>query len=303
MKISRFMRVMAAAVALLVAATVFVSTADIAAASTAPQASSVVAATNPYERGPAPTTASIEATTGSFAVSTTVVARGAAYGFGGGTIYYPTATTSGTFGAVAIVPGLTGYQNSIAWLGPRLASQGFVVFTIDTNTTNDLPAQRGDQLNYAMYYLTHYSSVSNRIDPNRLAVMGHSMGGGGALEAAKDYTAYKAVIPMTPYSTDTTWPEIAAPTLVIGSQNDTTTPVNQHAIPIYNGLTNASEKAYLEIRNGTHFTPVSSNTTIASYAISWLKRHVDNDTRYSQFLCPPPAPNTAISAYMDTCPA
>ena len=26
--------------------------------------------------------------------------------------------------------------------------------------------------------------------------------------------------------------------------------------------------------------------TIAKYSISWLKRFIDNDTRYEQFLCP-----------------
>src|SRR6187549_623832 len=62
------------------------------------------AATNPFERGPAPTTASIEASTGSFATSKTSVSS-LVTGFGGGTIYYPTTTASGTFGAVVVTPG------------------------------------------------------------------------------------------------------------------------------------------------------------------------------------------------------
>lgn len=95
------------------------------------------AADNPYERGPAPSTSSIEASRGPYATSQTSVSSLSVRGFGGGTIYYPTSTSDGTFGAVAISPGFTAYQSSIAWLGPRLASQGFVVFTIDTNTTAD----------------------------------------------------------------------------------------------------------------------------------------------------------------------
>ena len=67
-------------------------------------------------------------------------------GFGGGTIYYPTTTADGTFGAIAISPGYTGTQSSIAWYGPRLASYGFVVITIDTRSTLDSPASRGTQL-------------------------------------------------------------------------------------------------------------------------------------------------------------
>ena len=76
-------------------------------------------AANPYERGPAPTNASIEATRGTFATASVTVARQS--GFGGGTIYYPTSTTAGTFGAVAVSPGIIARQSSVAWLGPRLA--------------------------------------------------------------------------------------------------------------------------------------------------------------------------------------
>ncbi len=123
------------------------------------------AADNPYERGPAPTHASIEASRGSYAVSQTSVSSLVVSGFGGGTIYYPTSTADGTFGAVVISPGFTAYESSIAWLGPRLASQGFVVFTIDTNTTLDQPASRGRQLLAALDYLTERSSVRSRSTP------------------------------------------------------------------------------------------------------------------------------------------
>ena len=91
------------------------------------------AAENPYERGPAPTSSSVDATRGPFATASTTVSSFSASGFGGGTIYYPTSTAEGTFGAVAVSPGFTARQSSIAWLGPRIASQGFVVFTIDIN--------------------------------------------------------------------------------------------------------------------------------------------------------------------------
>lgn len=47
-----------------------------------------VAADNPFERGPAPTVASIEAARGPFAFAQLSVARSSVTGFGGGTIYY-----------------------------------------------------------------------------------------------------------------------------------------------------------------------------------------------------------------------
>ncbi|MCX4237928.1 bis(hydroxyethyl) terephthalate hydrolase [Streptomyces ortus] len=258
------------------------------------------AAANPYERGPAPTTASIEAARGSYAVSQTTVARTS--GFGGGTVYYPTSTSDGTFGAVAIAPGFTASQSAVSWLGPRLASQGFVVITIDTLSTLDQPAARGDQLLAALDYLTQSSSVRTRIDSTRLGVMGHSMGGGGSLEAAKDRPSLQAAVPLTPWNTDKTWPEVQTPTLIVGADGDTVAPVSSHAEPFYTSLPSALNRAYLELNGATHSAPTSSNTTVAKYSLSWLKRFIDNDTRYEQFLCPLPAASATIEEYRGNCP-
>ncbi|MXG88877.1 alpha/beta hydrolase family protein [Nocardioides flavescens] len=263
--------------------------------------SAVAATANPYERGPAPTRASIEATRGAYATAQTSVSS-LVSGFGGGTIYYPTTTADGTFGAVIIAPGYTATSSSLAWLGPRLASQGFVVFTIDTDSRYDQPASRGDQLLEAADYLTRTSVVASRVDARRVALMGHSMGGGGTLEAIKDRPSIKAAIPLTPWNLDKTWPEVTTPTLIIGADNDSVAPVASHAEPFYGSLPSTLDKAYLELRNASHFAPNSANTTIASYSIAWLKRFVDDDTRYSQFLCPTPASSLAIAEYRSTCP-
>ncbi|MFB6769714.1 alpha/beta hydrolase family protein [Streptomyces sp. NPDC056337] len=260
------------------------------------------AADNPYERGPAPTESSIEALRGPYSVADTSVSSLAVTGFGGGTIYYPTSTSDGTFGAVVISPGFTAYQSSISWLGARLASQGFVVFTIDTNTTLDQPDSRGRQLLAALDYLTERSSVRSRIDSSRLGVMGHSMGGGGSLEAAKSRPSLQAAIPLTPWNTDKSWPEVSTPTLIFGADGDTVAPVSSHAEPFYSGLPSGTDRAYLELNNATHFSPNTSNTTIAKYSISWLKRFIDNDTRYEQFLCPLPRPSLTIEEYRGNCP-
>jgi predicted dienelactone hydrolase len=260
------------------------------------------AADNPYERGPAPTTSSIEASRGSFATSTTTVSRLAVSGFGGGTVYYPTSTTAGTFGAISIAPGFTATQSSISWLGPRLASQGFVVFTIDTLTTSDQPDSRGRQLLSSLDYLTQQSSVRSRIDSSRLGVVGHSMGGGGTLEAARSRPALQAAIPLTGWNLTKNWSSLRVPTLVVGAQADTVAPVSSHSIPFYTSLPSSLDKAYLELRGASHFAPNSSNTTIAKYTLSWLKRFIDNDTRYEQFLCPIPGTSTTISDYRGNCP-
>jgi predicted dienelactone hydrolase len=275
------------------------TTLGVAGLTLAPSAS---AAENPFERGPAPSVRSIEATRGPFAVSQTTISSRSVSGFGGGDIYFPTSTAEGTFGAVAIAPGFTASKSSMAWLAPRLASQGFVVFNIDTLTRNDQPASRGRQLLAALDYLTERSSVRTRIDADRLAVVGHSMGGGGTLEAADARPSLQAIIPLTPWNTDKTWQQVRVPALIVGAENDSIASVRSHAIPFFTSLPSTSDKAYLELNGASHFAPNSSNTTIAKFSISWLKRFVDDDVRYDQFLCPAPRTSTTISDYRDTCP-
>ncbi|MFY1594472.1 alpha/beta hydrolase family protein [Micromonospora sp. WMMD737] len=260
------------------------------------------AAANPYERGPAPSVALLEASRGPFATASQSVSSLSVTGFGGGVIYYPTSTAEGTFGAVAISPGYTAAWSSIDWLGPRIASHGFVVIGIETNTRLDQPDSRGRQLLAALDYLTQRSSVRGRIDASRLAVSGHSMGGGGSLEAAVSRPSLQAAVPLAPWNLDKSWSDVRVPTLIIGGESDSVAPVSSHSEPFYNSIPASSEKAYLELNGASHFFPQTVNTPTARQAVAWLKRFVDDDTRYEQFLCPGPS-GSAIQEYRNTCPS
>nr|WP_239129688.1 alpha/beta hydrolase [Actinoplanes nipponensis] len=257
-------------------------------------------AASPYQRGPNPTAAALDASRGPFAIAQQSVSSAVA-GFGGGVIYYPTSTAEGTFGAVAISPGYTARWSSISWLGPRIASHGFVVIGIETNTVLDQPASRGDQLLAALDYLTRSSSVRARIDASRLAVAGHSMGGGGSLEAARDRPSLQAAVPLAPWNLNKLWSDLRVPTLIIGGESDTVAPVASHSIPFYTSIPSATEKSYLELNNASHFFPQTTNTPTGRQMVAWLKRFVDDDTRYDQFICPGPS-SLSISDYRSTCP-
>jgi pimeloyl-ACP methyl ester carboxylesterase len=267
---------------------------------TAPPAAS--GAETEYRRGPDPTAAALQAN-GPFAYASYTVADASTPGFGAATIYYPTDTSQGTFGGVAISPGYTETQSAISWFGPRLSSHGFVVITFNTNSPYDQPASRGDQLLAALDYLTGSSSVRDRVDGSRLAVMGHSMGGGGSLEAAKKRTALQAAIPLTPWHTDKTWPEVVSPSLVIGAERDTIAPVADHAEPFYESQPATLQKAYAELNEAGHSATNSDNAPTSRLSVAWLKRFVDNDTRYADLLCPAPTtPSAEFEEYRSTCP-
>lgn len=114
--------------------------------------------------------------------------------------------------------------------------------------------------------------------------------------------ALQASIPLAGWHSTKNWSTVRVPTMVLGGQSDPTAPNSQHSLPFYTSMTAAPDKAFLELRGGDHSAPRSDNITVRKYTLSWLKRFVDDDTRYEQFLCPAPSPNTLISAYRDTCP-
>ncbi|MBX2848042.1 MAG: hypothetical protein KTR16_06975 [Acidiferrobacterales bacterium] len=263
-----------------------------------------------FEIGPNPSLSFLRNGPGPLPVSTTTVPR-SVDGFGGGTIYYPS-NVSREMAAITISPGFTARQGGVAWWGSALASHGFVVMTIDTNSRFDQPASRGRQLDSALSYLISESDrrnspISGLVDESRLATMGHSMGGGGSLHSASR-NRISAAMPLAPWnqSGSGAFNNINVPTMILACESDTTARVGTHAIPFYNRIPNSTDKVYLEINNGNHScsTGRSGNdrALLRTYGVSWMKRFLDKDGRYNQFLCGPNhTANSSISDFRDTC--
>ncbi|MEV4319086.1 alpha/beta hydrolase [Actinocrispum sp. NPDC049592] len=234
------------------------------------------------EIGQAPTAANITGN-GSFATTSSPITGQS--GFGGGTVYYP--TTAGKYPVVAVVPGFLSDWNSISWIGPRVASWGFVVVGANTNSGFDFPPSRGDQLLAALNWAVNVSpaAVRDKVDGTRRGVAGWSMGGGGTLEAlAKDTTGtVKAGVPLAPWHTTKNWSQVTEPVAIIGGQNDTIAAPSGHAIPFYTSL--SGPKSYVELAGADHFFPTTANPTVSRALVSWFKRFVSADTRFAPFTC------------------
>ncbi|MFC7707185.1 poly(ethylene terephthalate) hydrolase family protein [Micromonospora lupini] len=259
------------------------------------------AADSPYQRGPDPTPASVAATRGPFATTQATVPAG--NGFNGGYVYYPTDTSQGTWGAVAIVPGYSAlFANEEAWMGPWLASFGFVVIGIETNSRSDGADARATQLLAALDYLTRTSPIRDRVDANRLGVMGHSAGGAGTLLASLRRPTLKTAVGLAPGTpgNNLNMSTTQVPTMLLSGQNDgTVTP--SYVQGIYNTLPAGVEHAWAELAGNDHLSFTRSNPTEMRLLIPWLKTFLDNDTRYTQFLCPL-GNSTGVSRYNATCP-
>ncbi|MEY4561633.1 MAG: hypothetical protein RLZZ618_910 [Pseudomonadota bacterium] len=243
-------------------------------------------AASAVEIGPAPTKAALEKN-GTYTVRNFTIS-GLGNGHGGGTVYYPT-NAPAKVGVISIVPGYLSYQNSINWWGPRLASHGFVVVTIDTNSIYDQPDSRSTQQLKALDQVialgnSSSSAVYNKIDGTRTGVMGWSMGGGGSLASAKTRPSIKAAAPQAPWYATENFSAVTVPSLIFACQSDTVAPINSHAVPFYNSMTR-NAKQYLERSNGAHSCFNSANATASLKGISWMKRFLDGDARYVGFAC------------------
>jgi dienelactone hydrolase len=237
---------------------------------------------NPLAKGPDPTNASIGAA-GPFALTSQTVARGG--GFGGGTIFAPTAP--GTYAVVAFCPGFTANRASIQTLSIRLASFGFVVIAMDTNSTLDFPPSRGTQLLAALQRVATLTTgpVAGKVDASRRVVAGWSMGGGGTLYASINNTALKAAIGFAPFSFDQIF-DTPVPQLILGAQNDDVAPVVLHSVPFFIGLPTATPKVFASIAGAPHNFPTTAtpNQPASQFQIAWAKRFADNDARFEPFV-------------------
>ena len=222
---------------------------------------------------------------GPFSVRTKNILRQSAKGFGGGTIHYPTnANGCGLLGAIAVVPGYVSYEAAIKWWGPRLASWGFVVITINTHSIYDDPDSRAAQLNAALDHMIADDTVGSLIDPNRLGAIGWSMGGGGALRLATERSTVRAIMPLAPYH-DKSYGAVKTPTLVITCEHDRIASNSKYSNAFYKNAT--GPKMMVEVNNGSHFCPSYrfNEILLSKPGIAWMQRYINNDTRFDKFLC------------------
>lgn len=232
------------------------------------------------ENGPAPTLSSVQSE-GPFAVSTQTV-RGT--GFGGGTVYSP--NTAGKYAVIAVCPGFTATQSSIALISRRLATHGFVVVTINTNNVFDYPSSRANQLLAALRTVTALTTgpVAGKMDISRQAVSGWSMGGGGAMLAAGMTPGLKAGVAFAPWSLTNNVGSSAVPMAYLAGTADTVAPPSSHASVFYNATPATTKKMLGVIQGADHYFPGTASQPASYTQVAWMKRFLDGDTRYSQFL-------------------
>jgi dienelactone hydrolase len=247
--------------------------------------------------GPAPTSSSAS-TQGGYMVGSYTSGVPAGQDYVNPTIYYPTDGPAPLPGVV-VAPGFTETQSAVNQWGTFLASHGFVVMMVDTASGGVAnigipPPQRAQSLLEGVETLKAEntrsgSPLAGKIDTSRMAVMGHSMGGGGTLIAANTSPALKAAIGLCPWNPGGTYPTDTVPALVFAGTADPLVPPAM-ASPEYQSIPATTPKVYAEFTGQSHFfanTPLGTAPTdsvVARIGLSWLEVQEVGDLRYGQFL-------------------
>ena len=230
----------------------------------------------------------------------------------GSTVYYPQ-NTANILPSIIIIPGYFNYQSSIQNWGPFLASHGIVCMTIGTNSIFDLVNERKEALQDALISLkaenTRINSpLFNKLDTNRVALGGWSMGGGGAQLSAVEDSTIKAIIALCPWidsqQITSNLLNHTSPILFFSGQIDAVAPPYMHANVHYNYTPNTTDKLLYEISLGGHTvanSPSGGQGEVGRMALSWLKKYLIEDSCYCPLLLDTPLTASVYQTNI-TCP-
>jgi dienelactone hydrolase len=217
----------------------------------------------------------------------------------GSTIYYPE-NTNGLLPSIVIVPGYANPELSIQAWGSFLASHGIVCMTIGTNSIFDLVNDRKEALQDALISLKAEnnrtnSPLFNNLDTNLVALGGWSMGGGGAQLVAVEDPSIRAILAFCPFiEPSVVSPALlnhSAPILIFSGQIDVVAPPGTHADIQYNYTPSSTKKLKYEVFGGGHTianTPLGGVGEVGRMGLSWLKKHLVNDSCYCPLLLDTP---------------
>lgn len=217
-------------------------------------------------------------------------------------VFYPlTLSFDQPNGAIAFSPGFRAAAENYEWWGPVLASLGYNVFILNTNEPTDGLAARADALVALVDFIIAEnanpdSPVTNKIDVNKIALMGHSMGGGAALAAADQLgDAVGAVIPLAAYccepggSFEGDYGSVSAAALIVASAEDTVAPPEAHARMLYDSL-GSENRIYMEFAAGDHMFPANGgpeHDAMGRSTLAFLKTYLDGVEGLAQHVTAP----------------
>lgn len=180
--------------------------------------------------------------------------------------FYPPGESNITHPTIVFAHGLRAQKEWYSWIGDCLASQGYfaLFFTVPSKKCLN-PQQWSDGFRSAIdYLLSKKGSLYDKICPEKIGVMGHSIGGLGALIAGSEDPRIKCIVVLAP----AILPErLSIPKEIyrfsipiqfqIGSNDGIIPPENVKTF--FNDL-HSKQKSYVEIEGGNHMRFLDKTT-------------------------------------------
>jgi hypothetical protein len=148
----------------------------------------------------------------------------------------------------------------------HLASHGFIVAA--ANTSN---AGSGREMLAGLDNLTAFNSQQGnrfygKVDLTRVATVGHSQGGGGAIEAARD-ARVDTTVPIQPWMGDVSG--LRGTAFFLSGQNDTTIP--PATVRQKYDASSGIPAAYGELAGADHLQPIVNGNGYRAPVTAWLR--------------------------------
>jgi len=180
------------------------------------------------------------------------------WGIYSATYYSPSDKQDSIHPTIVFVHGFRARKEWYSWIGELLASRGYsaLLFTVPSAKLPD-PNQWSDGIKSAVDYLLNKEyPLYNETSPDKIGVMGHSMGGLGALMAGSEDNRIRCIVGLAPaiipdvFQIPKKLHDISSPIqLQIGS-NDGLIPA-ENVRAFFDSLS-SKKKSYVEIRGGNH---------------------------------------------------
>ncbi len=192
-------------------------------------------------------------------------------------IYYPadlagnnvpiTTSTNATFPVLSFGHGFVMSWDAYQNIWEAIVPEGFIIaFPKTEGGPSPSHSNFGQDLEFVLSSLQVLNMNATSLFYNRIdsmnCVMGHSMGGGAALLAAKNSTIIKSLAVLAPAETNPSAIQasigIGIPSLIFAGGNDCVTPPSTNQVPMYDSL-QSNCKTYISIQGGSHCQMAESN--------------------------------------------
>ena len=179
----------------------------------------------------------------------------------------PLLPQAGGWPVVVFLHGFAITGTSYVPLGTQWAQQGFVVVLSNTSQFDNVGQENDGRALFPAVVAANGAAggpFRNGLDTTRVALAGHSMGGGNVANVLRNNPGYRcgfAIAPVTPR--DNNGALVATPLGIVAGQGDTITPPGTNAAPYYASVASFADVKFYYLLNGD-----ASHTNLAGLFVT-----------------------------------